>query len=239
MVLSQITDHVADTGRWPGIGSAAGAASSARGRMRGALMCAGQLAVQGGQLRQDLVLADVCVLRPGGIGPDGAGVAVAAPVGGLAVRAVPVPVRNTRSLIPWQPLGSAGGAPPALRRGTPHKVTPVLEPHGVVRLGPAGGRQALPQRPCSPGAAGQGQWPPPGHGRKRGAPGSMSRTPSQLPPLKRRRGSTRCLEPARTAVKTGGATGCTARVPAPNRRRLSPRNTFRAAQQFLAVLARN
>ena len=40
---------------------------------------------QGGQVRQDLVLADVGVLRPGRVRARGAGVAVAAPVGGLAV----------------------------------------------------------------------------------------------------------------------------------------------------------
>ena len=40
---------------------------------------------QGGQPGQDLVLADVQVLRPARAGAGGAGVAVAAPVGGLAV----------------------------------------------------------------------------------------------------------------------------------------------------------
>jgi len=40
---------------------------------------------EGGQVRQDLVLADIGVLRPRGIGDGRAGVPVAAPVGGPAV----------------------------------------------------------------------------------------------------------------------------------------------------------
>ena len=40
---------------------------------------------QGGQVRQDLVLTDISVLRPAWFRAGGAGVAVAAPVGGLAV----------------------------------------------------------------------------------------------------------------------------------------------------------
>jgi len=40
---------------------------------------------QGSQVRQDLILANVGVLRPGGIGDRGAGVAVSAPVRGPAV----------------------------------------------------------------------------------------------------------------------------------------------------------
>ena len=39
-----------------------------------------------GQVREDLVLADISVLRPVRIRAGGAGVAVAAPVGGLPVR---------------------------------------------------------------------------------------------------------------------------------------------------------
>src|SRR5262249_42131057 len=41
---------------------------------------------KGGQMGRDLVLADVGVLRPGGVRLSGAGVAVAAPVGRAAVR---------------------------------------------------------------------------------------------------------------------------------------------------------
>ena len=40
---------------------------------------------EGGQVWQDLVFADIGVLRAGGIGDGGAGVAVAAPVGSPAV----------------------------------------------------------------------------------------------------------------------------------------------------------
>jgi hypothetical protein len=46
---------------------------------------AGEEDGQGGQVRQDLVLADVGVLGPGGIRDGGAGLAVPAPVGGLPV----------------------------------------------------------------------------------------------------------------------------------------------------------
>jgi hypothetical protein len=41
---------------------------------------------EGGQVGLDLVLADVGVLRPGGIGASSTGVPVAAPVGRAAVR---------------------------------------------------------------------------------------------------------------------------------------------------------
>ena len=39
----------------------------------------------GGQVREDLIFTDVGVLRPGQLGAGGAGVAVTAPVGGLAI----------------------------------------------------------------------------------------------------------------------------------------------------------
>jgi hypothetical protein len=45
----------------------------------------GEQQVQGGQVRQDPVLADVGVLELAMAAPAGGGVAVAAPVGGLAV----------------------------------------------------------------------------------------------------------------------------------------------------------
>jgi hypothetical protein len=45
----------------------------------------GEQNAEGGQVRQDLVLADISVLRPRGIGDGRAGVPVAAPVGGPAI----------------------------------------------------------------------------------------------------------------------------------------------------------
>ena len=56
----QVADHVLFAGRARGVGSAAGAPSSAPG---GGFR-SGQQDVQGGQVRQDAVLADVLVLRP-------------------------------------------------------------------------------------------------------------------------------------------------------------------------------
>ena len=62
-----------------GIEAAAGAPPALR---RGGL---GELQVQGGQVRQDPVLADIGVPEPVRAAAAGGGITVAAPVGGLAV----------------------------------------------------------------------------------------------------------------------------------------------------------
>jgi hypothetical protein len=56
-----------------------------QGAVRQRLIVAVEADAQGGQVRQDLVLTDIGVLRPAWFRAGGAGVAVAAPVGGLAV----------------------------------------------------------------------------------------------------------------------------------------------------------
>ena len=64
---------------------------------------------QGGQAGKDLVLADVGVPGPGGVRPGGAGVAVAAPVGGLAVgpAGFHVPLADPAAQQPHQQVAAA------------------------------------------------------------------------------------------------------------------------------------
>jgi hypothetical protein len=76
-VRATVHGFMADLG--PGVGSAARAATP------GGFLAA-QRDVQGRQVQQDTVLADVGILGPVGVGRGGAGVAMAPPVGGLAVR---------------------------------------------------------------------------------------------------------------------------------------------------------
>src|SRR5436190_18680096 len=70
----------------------------------------------GGQPGQDLVLADVQVLGPPGVGAGGAGVAVAAPVGGFAVgpgrssRRPQIPQRSSPASRYWRVAGRPGRA---------------------------------------------------------------------------------------------------------------------------------
>jgi hypothetical protein len=78
--VAHVPDHILCSGLGPGVGSAARAQPAAGGGLG-----AGQQEVQHGEVRQDAVLPDAGVLRPGRIGRGGAGVAVAAPVGGIAV----------------------------------------------------------------------------------------------------------------------------------------------------------
>jgi len=81
----QVPNDILTAGRGEDVQPAAGTPPTAPGAGFGAGFGAGQEQVQGRQVRQDAVLADVGVLRPGGVGGDGAGVAVAAAVGGFAV----------------------------------------------------------------------------------------------------------------------------------------------------------
>jgi len=69
--VADVPDHVLRVGLRPGVSSAA------RAPPPGGLG-AGQQQVQGGEVRQDAVLADVGILRPGRIGRGGAGVTVTA-----------------------------------------------------------------------------------------------------------------------------------------------------------------
>jgi hypothetical protein len=80
-VFAQVRDRFFYAERAPYISSAASAASCPISRG----LYAGQEKVQGGKLCQEAVLADVGVLEPMRVGRGGAGVPVAAPVGGLAV----------------------------------------------------------------------------------------------------------------------------------------------------------
>jgi len=79
---AQVADRVLSAGRPLHVGSAAGTASPAPGGR----FCPGQEHVQGGQVRQDPVLADVQVPRPRRVRRRGARVPVTAPVGGPIVR---------------------------------------------------------------------------------------------------------------------------------------------------------
>jgi hypothetical protein len=78
-VGAQLVDQ---RGRAGGAGQLSGSAA----RPAGFAGITGEQDGDSGQVREDLVLADIAVLRPAGIRAGGAGVAVAAPVGGLAVR---------------------------------------------------------------------------------------------------------------------------------------------------------
>ena len=112
LAVAQVSDHILGTGLVPDVGAAAGAPSP--------LWCGrlGELQVQGAQVRQDPVLADVGVLKPARAARAGGGVAVAAPVGGLAVgprRFHPPPAATA-----YQQSGQEVPAPPrraALVRG--------------------------------------------------------------------------------------------------------------------------
>src|SRR5580692_11115436 len=78
LVLTQVHDYLARAGSACYIGSGPCAAPGPR--------CgSGEQQMQGRQVRQELVLADVGVLRAGRVRCHGAGVAVPAPVGGLAI----------------------------------------------------------------------------------------------------------------------------------------------------------
>jgi hypothetical protein len=88
LLLAQVPGHVLGSNRGPDVDSAAGAPPPLSS---GGL---GEQHMKGGQVRDDEVLADVSVLRMLWAGRAGGGVAVAAPVGGLAVR----PQRPGRAL---------------------------------------------------------------------------------------------------------------------------------------------
>jgi hypothetical protein len=79
LLPAQVPGHVLGGSLVPDVDSAACAPPP--------LSCGlGEQQMEGGQVRHDEILADVGVLRPGRIGRGGGGVAVAAPVGRLAVR---------------------------------------------------------------------------------------------------------------------------------------------------------
>ena len=80
LLLAQVPGHVLDGGLVPDVDPAAGAPPAlSSGRL-------GEQQVQGGQVRHDAVLANVGVRGPIRVGRAGGGVAMAAPVGGLAIR---------------------------------------------------------------------------------------------------------------------------------------------------------
>ena len=79
LMLAQVPDHLLRADGGPDIGTSAGAAPCAHSG-------GGEKQVQGGQVRQEFVLADVDVLRPGRVYCHRAGTSVPAAVRGLAVR---------------------------------------------------------------------------------------------------------------------------------------------------------
>ena len=93
----------------------AGPVTWARPRFRGRAPAGGEQDGEGGQVGQDLVLAHVRVLRPAGVRAGGAGVAVAAPVGGPSVgprrfKPAPAPPANQQpgQQVPARPPEPAG-----------------------------------------------------------------------------------------------------------------------------------
>ncbi len=104
---------------------------------------------QGRQAGQDLILTDVQVLRPTRIGAGRASVAVAAPVGGLAVGPgglQPPPAHPTASV---PPPGSAAPRRPVRSAHTASASPPVSRTASRPR-----GRQALPSPPTVRGCGG-------------------------------------------------------------------------------------
>ncbi len=74
LVSAQVTEYVLVAGLAPHVDSAAGALAA------GGRLLPGQQQVQGGQVRQDSILADAGVLQPVRARRGGAGVTVATPV---------------------------------------------------------------------------------------------------------------------------------------------------------------